>query len=459
LVEENVFLTEWPDVIEGEFKTKYLNLPDPVLVTAMAKHERFFPVRDPAGKLTNKFVSVRNAGVDAVVRAGNEWVLNARFNDAMFFYQEDRKHDFDWFLERTAGIVFQEKLGSVRQRADRLAALAAHIAHATEASDEEKELARCAGLYCKADLGTGLVSELPSLQGVIGAEYAERHGLPHAVCCAIEKHYDLSKIPIKDCEGSRTARRILAADQLDKLAGYLGSGLIPTGTSDPFGLRRAVTMLIEVAWGWEGALPSYKDHLWAAEHEYRSQGFQLDHKKMLEAAAELFASRYPILAPDVRYDLLEAAIIPDEPWQALDPQGVKLRLACMQAVQHDVAFIQTATRPLNILSAARKKGIEVQSVPASDLPLGALDSEEGLVLASVSGQCEEEVFESLQDGDAKAVIEALRALQEPINRFFDATMVMVEDEAVRAARLALLDVAARLLLSAGDFTRIVIEGS
>lgn len=459
LVDENVFLTEWPEAIEGEFKAEYLSLPDPVLVTAMAKHERFFPVRDPDGKLINRFVSIRNAGVDDVVRAGNEWVLNARFNDAMFFFQEDKKHDFDWFLEHTSGIVFQEKLGSVRQRADRLAALSGHIAESTGASDEEQELARLAGLYCKADLGSGLVGELPSLQGVIGGEYAERHGLPHPVCCAIAKHYDLAKIPIKDCEGSRTARRILAADQLDKLAGYLGSGLLPTGTSDPFGLRRAVTMLIEVAWGWDGALPSYKDLLWAAEHEYRGQGFQLDHKKMLEAAAELFASRYPILAADARYDLLDAAIIPDQPWQALEPQGVKMRLACMQAIQHDFAFIQTATRPLNILAAARKKRIEVQSVPASDLPLDALDSEEGLVLASVSGQCEEEVCAALQDGDPKAVIEALCALREPINRFFDATMVMVEDEAVRGARLALLDVTARLLLSAGDFTRVVIEGS
>jgi glycyl-tRNA synthetase beta chain len=459
LVEENVFLTEWPTAVAGEFDPGFMALPEAVLVTAMVKHERFFPVRDSDGKLTNRFVSIRNAGVDDVVRAGNRWVLDARFNDALFFFREDERHDLDWFLQRTEGIVFQEKLGTVRQRADRLAALAAHIAGASAAGDEEKELARLGGLYCKADLSTGLVGELPALQGIVGGEYAERQGLPHAVCCAIGKHYDLAKIPVKDCDGSRTATRVLMADQLDKLAGYLGCGLIPTGTSDPFGLRRAATMLIEAAWSRSDCLPSYRDLLWTAERGYRDQGIELDHHKMLEAAGELFASRYPILLPSARYDLLEAALIPDQPWQALEPRAVKLRLACMEIAGPDVALVQTATRPLNIVAAARKKGIEVRSLEGSDLPLGDLASEEGVLLASVAGDVEEAVSAALDNGDAAGVVAALRDLQEPISRFFDATMVMVDDATVRGARLELLDFVCRILLSSGDFTRVVIEGT
>ena len=459
LVDENVFLTEWPTALEGEFDPAFLALPDPVLITAMAKHERFFPVRNAEGKLTNRFISIRNAGVDETVRAGNTWVLNARFNDALFFFEEDKKNNLEYFLDKTEGILFQEKLGSVRKRADRLASLAAYIAEQTGADEAEVEIARTAGLYCKADLSTGLVSELPSLQGVIGGEYAERQDLPHAVCCAIGKHYDLNKIPIKDCEGSRTARRLLAADQLDKLVGYLGIGLAPTGSSDPVGLRRAATMLIEVAWSWQGTFPTYEELLRAAEKGYREQGIELDGSAMLESAATLFASRYPTMLPEARYDLLEAAIIPDQPWRALDPNGVRFRLACMNEASDDTLFIQTATRPLNIVNAARKKEISFPQVKCvTDIHTDDLHTDEGLVLCSVASEIESDIEAASFEADSKRLIDDLRRLNDPINSFFDSTMVMVDDESIRDARLALLNLICDRLYLAGDFTKIVIEG-
>lgn len=459
LVDENVYLTEWPSALEGEFDEAFLVLPDPVLITAMAKHERFFPVRNDQGKLTNKFISIRNAGEDDTVRKGNAWVLNARFNDALFFFEEDKKYHFDAFLDKTDGILFQEKLGSVRKRADRLAALAAYIAQETGADEAEMQYARIGGRFCKADLSTGLVSELPSLQGIIGGEYAEREGLPHAVCCAIAKHYDLNKIPIKDCEGSRTARRLLAADQLDKLAGYLGIGMAPTGSSDPYGLRRAATMLIEVAWSWTGRFPSYEELLRVAEKGYREQGVELDGVSMLEAAAALFASRYPTMMPDVRYDILEAAIIPDQPWRALDPNGVKFRASCMAETSDDTAFIQTATRPINIVNAARKKNIDFPAIKCvTDIHTDDLRTEEGLLLVSVVSDLESEIEAANEEGSAGRLIDTLRRLNDPINQFFDSTMVMVDDEATRDARLALLSLICDRLYLAGDFTKIVIEG-
>ena len=254
LVDENVFLTEWPTAIEGAFRTEFLELPVPVLVIAMAKHEKMFPVRDDREQLTNKFVSIRNGGVDEVVKDGNAWVLNARFNDAKFFYDEDRKHSLQDFLEKTRAIVFQDKLGTVRQRAYRLAELGKKVASATGAGAEEQEMAEKAGLYAKADLPTGLVSELPALQGLIGGEYARREGLPDAVCWAIASHYDLARNPKVDCEGVRTAVRLSIADQLDKLVGYLGIGQAPSGSSDPYGLRRAATILIEACASLAGAV-------------------------------------------------------------------------------------------------------------------------------------------------------------------------------------------------------------
>jgi glycyl-tRNA synthetase beta chain len=165
------------------------------------------------------------------------------------------------------------------------------------------------------------------------------------------------------------------------------------------------------------------------------------------------------MLPSVRYDLLEAALIPDQPWQALDPLAVRLRTACMENVAEDVSFIQTATRPINIVNAAIKKGIDIPEAKELDeLPLDDLKAEEGAMLASVVRDIEHEFHAALQEGDAKRIVASLKDLQTPINSFFDATMVMVDEERIRDARLALLNYINGMLYRAGDFTRIVIEG-
>ncbi len=453
LVEENVFLTEWPTPIEGSFKESYMSLPDPVLITAMAKHEKMFPIRDSNGKLTNKFIFVRNSGEDGTVRGGTAWVLNARFNDAKFFFDEDKKHTISEFLDKGEGIVFQEKLGSVRKRADRLARLASIVAQETGGSEEEIEFAATAGLYAKADLGTGLVSELASLQGVVGGEYLKREGFPEAVCQGVASHYDLSKTQ-PNTAGARTAVRLQMADQLDKLAGYLGLGLIPTSSSDPYGLRRAVTLLIEAAWMMPGMTADYEDLLTKASEIYREQGHELDLAGILSAAKELFIARYSSQFPDVPKDHLDAALQPEHPSRAFNPEAVKFGLACVELIAEDIPFIQAATRPINIVTAAEQKGIAFEkSTPLQSLDRTALDSTEGLTLAVSL----DEAYAADRSTADKAIA-ALRRLQTPINAFFDATMVMVEDEKVRHARLTLLNAARQLFLQACDFTKIVVEG-
>lgn len=455
LVAENVFLTEWPTPIEGSFKESFMSLPDPVLITAMAKHEKMFPIRDSNGKLTNKFIFIRNSGEDETVRTGTEWVLNARFNDAKFFFDEDKKHTISEFLDRGEGIVFQEKLGSVRQRADRLAKLASIVAEETGGPEAEIEFAATAGLYAKADLSTGLVSELASLQGVVGGEYLKREGFPDAVCHAVANHYDLSKNPNPpNCPGSRTAVRLQMADQLDKLAGYLGLGLIPSSSSDPYGLRRAVTLLIEDAWMMPGMTSDYQDLLTKAAEVYRGQGYELDLAGLLNAAKELFVARYASLMPDAEKDHLEAAIQPDHPSRAFSPEAVKFGLDCVQLIADDHEFIFTATRPINIVNAADQKGIAFEKqTPLQSLDRTLLDSAEGAALALAL----DEAYAADKSTPEK-MIGALRKLQGPINALFDATMVMVDDEKVRHARLTLLNAARLLFLQACDFTKIVVEG-
>ena len=455
LLEENTFLTEWPTPIQGTFRDEVMSLPEPVLITAMAKHEKMFPVRDADGKLTNRFVFVRNSGEDDTVREGCEWVLNARFNDAKFFFEEDRKLTLDDFLAKSETIVFQEKLGSVRQRADRLAALAAEVARATGASEEEVGFAEAAGRYAKADLATGLVSELSSLQGVIGGEYARREGFASPVVCALAAQYDPARIGVPEDVYGRTATRLVIADQLDKLAGYLGLGLEPTGSSDPFALRRAATVLIEAAWNWPGAMPAYDQLLESALAGYESQGVPLDAPGAHAALWDLFGSRYEALLPEVRHDILHAALLPEMKWESTLPQGVRFRIGVLESLVGDASFVQTLTRPLNIVSAARKKGIEYAfEDPLRNTDAARLDSPEGGELLEVLRAQEESVFLAARERRAEELVAAMRRLADPINRFFDTTMVMAEDASVRHARLSLMHAAALQILAGGDFARL-----
>ena len=457
LLDENVYLTEWPTPIEGHFKEEYLSLPEPVLVTAMAKHEKMFPVRGRDGKLINRFIFVRNSGEDDAVRLGTEWVLNARFNDAKFFFDEDKKKTLSDFLEKTTGILFQEKLGSVRQRADRLATLAQAIAQATpvhEATHEsEVELAKIAGQYAKADLATGLVSELASLQGIVGGEYARRENFPEAVCQALAGQYDLGKSlsngSVKDEPGARTAVRLLLADQLDKLVGYLGLGLVPSGSSDPFGLRRAATLLIESAWAWPTSFGGYEGAILdAAFGAYAAQDHAFDRAAVAKALGELMGARYESLLEAERPDLVEAT----RAW-ALDPRSARSRLAALKALVADVAFVQTATRPINILQAAVQKG---QFTPGA--PAGTLDSAEGDALAAKLIEVKIPLEKASAMGDAPAVARLLKCLETPINAFFEAAMIMAEDPTVRTARLQLVSDVSEALYFGGDFSKVVVEG-
>jgi len=459
LVDENVFLTEWPTAVEGRFREEFLELPSAVLVTAMAKHEKFFPVRDEAGKLTNRFVSIRNGGVDEVVSEGNTWVLNARFNDAKFFYDEDSNHSLSDFLEKTRGIVFQDKIGTVHQRSYRLSEMAVEVAKVTGATEEETEWARTAGLYAKADLSSGLVSELPALQGQIGGEYARREKFADPACWAIATQYDFSPNPSIDCEGARTATRLIVADQLDKLAGYLGIGHMPSGSSDPYGLRRAAGVLIDAALRWPDKFPDYEPLLERAVDCYREQGFDLQTQP--SHLAELFRSRYASTFASSRYDVVDAALLNDYVGHSeeLQPQRVRFRIAALEKLVDDTGFVQTATRPLNIVGSAVNKGIGFAfHDPLASIDRKALDSKEGEALESVVRTVGPAVALAVSEENADELVRQLRLLVAPINTFFDGTMVMADDEAARTARLTLLHAVNLLLREAGDFSKIVMSG-
>ncbi|MCW5937300.1 MAG: glycine--tRNA ligase subunit beta [Fimbriimonadaceae bacterium] len=451
LIEENAYLTEQPRCLLGNFAQEFLELPDPVLITVMAKHERFFPVRNQQGSLTTGFVSVCNGGDENTVREGNEWVVNARLNDARHFFLEDKKHTLSEFLERTRSMTFQEKLGSVRDRADRLAKLAADIAAWSGGSLSDQDYARRAGLYAKADLSTGLVSELDELQGVIGGIYGSREDFPPPVTSAISRQY-ASFSATEDAVADRTAFCLVLADQIDKLAGYLGIGAVPTGSSDPYGLRRAATTIIEACWAWPEA-QDLTPLLDSAFKNYADGQVSLDADKATQHLHEIFVSRYEGLLASHRYDLVQAALSGGMP--LLNPRAVQFRIQVMETISPETAFIQTATRPLNITAAAEKKGLVIEpGLPKDE----ALQSSEASALLRAVETARQQVRSAAERADVAELVTGLRTLAKPIDSFFDSTMVMADDELVRNARLRLLAEVNGLLLQAGDFTKIVIEG-
>lgn len=425
LIDENVNLCEWPIAIAGTFRDEFSTLPRPVLVTAMAKHERFFPIQNGDGSLTNQFVSITNGGEVETVRRGNEWVLNARFNDAKFFYDEDSKTSLSEFLERTERIVFQEKLGTIRQRAERLASLSKQIAEKAGISPEDVALAEIAGRFAKADLSTGLVSELPSLQGKVGGEYARQDGMPAAICDAIYSHYFPEPSEI-------LASVVMCADQADRLAGYLGIGEIPSGSSDPFAIRKAMTMLIDAQMNREFN-SSIVDWVLAAAEGYRKQNISIVSNDEIEVSLlEILQSRYEAMFSEIGYDVREAV------WASQAKSTVSNFVETCKVVTkfvNDVRFVRAAKRPANILAAAKKKGFE---------PGNAVD---------------QSLFEHESEGQLFAKVNApLEELVEPIDAFFDGVMVMTEDSAKRNNRLTLLSMIDARFKQLADFSKIVIEG-
>ena len=453
LVEENTFLTEWPTPIQGAYREEFSALPEPVLVTAMAKHERMFPVREE-GRLTNRFVFVRNSGEDDTVRAGAEWVLNARLQDAKFFAEGDAALSLEDLLAKTEGILFAERLGTVRQRADRLQKLIPFAAAADDGAGDESDN-RLAARYAKADLASGLVSELASLQGIIGGEYARREGLSESVAFAISHQYDPGSIGAPTSPERRTAHRLVIADALDKLAGYLGLGMAPTGSSDPYALRRAATQLIEAAWAWPNRL-TYEGGFEIALGGYEDAGVDLDPRRALTLLTELFAARYPALLPDVSHDVLEAATLRNTSESLLDPQGVRFRTEVVtRLVAENPSFVTTATRPLNLVAAAAKKGFEMGvDDPLHRAEHSALGSAEGLDLLQALSDRDEPLGKAVANRRVDETIRLLLELEAPINRFLDATMILVDDPEVRYARLTLLWGASTLLLRAGDLSKL-----
>ena len=445
LLEEVLYLVEYPTALSGSFEDKYLALPPDAVITPMRDHQRYFPVKAADGRLMPLFLTVRNGGAEylATVQHGNERVLRARLADAQFFFDEDRKKSLEEHMEKLKTVVFQEGLGTVYEKSLRLEKLAAKIAGAIGASEAEKKAAERAARLSKADLVTGMVTEFTELQGVMGKEYARLDGESEDVALAIDEHYMPrfagDALP-KTCAGLVVS----LADKMDNIVATFSRGLIPTGSQDPFALRRqalgmvhsiieaGVTVSLRELVSWTMDLLAIQD---AAVRE-----------KMQADVADFMRLRLKNVLAEagIRYDVADAVLgdIDDVRRVMLAAEAVRAQLAAPDMAAAVKAFVRVA----NLAAKAEGKA-------RIDEALFETEEEKELMKAYASAKS---AAESLVEAhDYVGIIDDFKDLAEPINAFFDAVMVMAEDADVRRNRLSLLKSIDCLLREVADFSKIV----
>ena len=444
LLEEVLYLVEYPTALCGKFEDKYLKLPPEAVITPMRDHQRYFPVKDAAGRLLPLFITVRNGGKEYLetVQHGNERVLRARLDDAQFFFDEDRKKSLEQHMDKLKTVVFQVGLGSIYDKAGRLVKLADKISGVLQVSAEDKKDAMRAAKLAKADLVTGMVCEFTELQGIMGREYALLDGESPAVATAIDEHY----MPrfAGDAQPQTTAGRIVSiADKIDNIVATFSRGLIPTGSQDPFALRRQalgmVNMMIEA--NYQVSLSS----LVAAEMDLLGIGDADARMKMQADVADFIRLRLKNVLADakIRYDVVDAVLQDVD-----DIYAVYLRArALAKALEKDMTkTIQAFVRAGNLAKKAKNSAV--------DAALFNTAEEKALYQAYTSAQS---AVDSLVKGqDYLGAIDALSDLAAPIDAFFDGVMVMDKDEKIRSNRLGLLKSVDELIHRAADFSKLVL---
>lgn len=444
-LDEVVDLVEYPNVLLGRFDERFLDLPREVLETAMQEHQRYFPIEDADGRLAPAFLVVHNGDParEEVIRQGHERVLRARLEDASFFYQEDLERTLEDRLSDLRSVVWQARLGSLYEKSLRLVDLCDEICRSAHLAEETAEKSRRAALLCKADLVTSMVVEFTSLQGVMGRIYALTAGEDAETAAAIEEHY-LPRFAGDRLPETLPGAVLCLAEKIDNLIGCFGVGLIPSGSEDPYALRRQAVAVLSVAVG---------------------RGLHIDFSSLLATAAERFGFARPdvvaaevgefcrqrwrqaLIAEGFDYDLVAAIL----DLALKDPYEARLRLEALQEARERGQLQRAYTgfeRCHNLSSRAE--------VAELDADLLLEDAERNLYSKLTWAQ--EPLRGYLDRGEYQAALGVLLELAPDIDRFFVEIFVMGEDRRLRDNRLALLKLAASLFLEFADFTQVVTEG-
>ena len=453
LLEEVAALVEWPVALLGGFDREFLALPDPVLRATMKGHQRYFPVADAQGHLLPSFVAVANieSRNPNTVREGNERVIRPRLRDAEFFFHEDLKTPLAERRSVLQGIVFQEGLGTLYDKSERVSCLAGEVAAAMGEGEENVRLARRAGVLCKCDLPSEIVGEFPELQGIMGAEYARRSGEPEAVAAALAELYRPG-FAGDELPATSIGQALAIADRLDTLVGIFGIGQAPSGDRDPFGLRRAGLGVLRILI--EGELDlNLHDLLTAAAGAYAQ-----------EPATPLVVPRdseFNDATPRVGEFLLErlrtyfadrgtpatvfAAVHARRPARPLD---FAKRIHAVNAFRRLPEAASLAAANKRIGNILRQAG-DAQEAPIEEALLS--EGAERDLHARLAA-LHPEVRKHLTTGDYTEAMKLLSGLRDSVDAFFDTVLVMADDNSVRANRLHLLGRIRTLFLETADIS-------
>ena len=430
LLDEVCNLVEYPRIIVGEFENSYLDIPAPVLITVMKSHQRYFPVFDPAGKLLPRFIIVANGPYQdsGGIKANNEWVLRARLADAVFFWEEDIRRTLEDRVSDLKGIIFHRRLGTYRDKVRRLERLAPFIAEQLGLSNSQIDKTKRAALLCKSDLTASLVKEFTELQGVMGREYAVHSGEDPEVAAAIYEHY----LPVS-AGGSlpdTVSGQVLAlADKLDSVAGFLSAGINPSGSQDPYGLRRRAQGIIRLVA--EKKLPFRFDLL----VEEAVAGLGLDDSRkgdVIRQVLDFFRLRLEayLEARDVSPQVIAAVL--SAGWR--DFQDVSSRIEALRTLQGTKTLLAAATIVERTHNIVRSENLTGREEIREDLLLER--AERGLFQALKSSEV---VGRLIEEKDyRKATEEYVRIFSRPLSAFFDDVMVNVDDKDRRKNRMVLL---------------------
>jgi glycyl-tRNA synthetase beta chain len=457
LLKTVVNLTEWPSAILGSFDKEYLSLPEEVLVTVMRDHQKYFAVEDASGKLAPNFLAVLNTDgdPDGLIRHGNERVLRARFNDARFSWDTDQKTPLRQRIQMLKSVTFQKDLGSYFEKAERMVNLGERLARSGLKVDSSA--LQDAAWLAKTDLTSELVKEFTELQGIVGGLYAKAQSLPENVATAI---YDQYKPESTEDSAPRTLEGAVLsiADKADSIAGMFALGLIPSGSKDPFALRRQANGIVKTIV--EHKLPVKLTQLMADAREgyegsEAEKKFTLSGEAYVQAVRSFFRERLEFYLRDVlglAYDVVNATL-------AAGADDVVDAVARTEAVakvrpSSDFESISVAFKRMkNIL----RQAVEAKKQIAVPFKVTVFKENEERSLAEVSRLLAAKVQELSAKKQYDQALMEISKLRRPVDAFFDKIMVMVEDENLRAQRLGLLQTLVNEFSSIADFSEIVTE--
>ena len=441
---EVINLAEYPTVLVGTFDEEFLKVPEEIIVDAMLVHQRYFPLYDKDGKLSNRFIVVSNgdpACAETIVD-GNERVVRARLYDAKFFYDEDLKQPLESYVDHLGEVVFQEKLGTMLDKTNRIQRLADHLAEDAGLAGQDLSDVERAARLCKADLVTSAVVEFTSVQGVMGSYYAAASGETAQVAQAIEQHYR-PRFAGDEAPDTVVGKIVAIADKLDTVCGLFAVGQGPTGSSDPFALRRSAIGIVAMLSGKDAVEVSLVAAIDAALASYAQQGIEFDTDAVRRDVIEFFITRTKVMMRDAgnSIDAIDAVLSAgiQEPVELIN------RVSALEAARSEQpeVFEDLATayaRANNLCDS--KLGTEVNE--------GLLSEVEQALVRAV-GQAESNVASALENNNYAAALSELAALRKPIDLFFENTMVMDEDQTLRENRLRLLNSFVAVFANVADF--------